>query len=716
MAPARMREGAPTPLGATFDGQGVNFALFSAHADKVALCLFDKSGTREVERIVLPEYTGEVWHGYLPDAQPDLLYGYRVHGPYDPLNGHRFNPNKLLVDPYAKSLHGVFECNDLNCGHIVGSSRADLSFDTRDNARCMPKCRVVDPDFDWGGDVRPDISWSRTVIYELHARGYTMRHPDVPAGLRGTLDGLSHPRMIDHMSRLGITAIELLPVHPIADEQRLAAHGLRNYWGYNSFNFFAVEPRYLNHEDINAFRRMVRDFHAAGIEVILDVVYNHTGEGGELGPTLSFRGIDNASYYVLADDKRRYADVTGCGNSLNFSHPRVLQMVMDSLRYWVEEMHIDGFRFDLAVTLARKAHHFSQDASFFAAVAQDPVLSQVKLIAEPWDLGVDGYQLGRFPPGWSEWNDRFRDSVRRYWRGDDGTISDLAFRVTGSSDVFRHRGRRPWSSINFITAHDGFTLEDLVSYEHKHNAANLEHNTDGTDNNLSWNGGVEGPTDDAGILALRAQQKRNMIATLLLSQGVPMLLAGDEFGRTQHGNNNAYCQDNEISWVDWENRSPRDMAFLDFVREILDIRATHAVFRREHFFHGEHLGDGPVKDITWLTPDGREMTEADWHRRDVRCFGFHLNGKRPSGFVDLEEGEADDNFILLLNADHTAALFTLPGEILGKRWAMVIDTARPAHKDGDVTLVAGQELSLSARSLVVLREVDGAAGKEMQPR
>ena len=701
---SRLQDGSPHPLGSSYDGKGVNFALFSANAEKVELCLFDESGSREVERIVLPEYTNEVWHGYLPGVQPRLLYGYRVHGPYDPLSGHRFNAHKLLVDPYAKELHGTFEWNDLNCGYIVGDARADLSFDTRDNARVMPKCRVVGAPSGNGADRRSTTPWHMTAIYELHVRGYTKRHPGVPSNLRGTMAGLSRPEIIDYLRGLGITAVELLPINPIAVDRHLAVNRLPNYWGYNSFNFFAVEPRYLASGSREEFRRAVDAFHAAGIEVILDVVYNHTGEGGELGPTLSFRGIDNASYYCLTDDKRRYVDFTGCQNSLDLNHPRVLQMVMDSLRYWVEEMHVDGFRFDLTVTLARERHHFSRQATFLAAVAQDPTLARTKLIAEPWDLGADGYQLGAFPPGWAEWNDKFRDSVRRYWRGDSGAIGDLAFRLTGSSDIFRARGRKTWSSVNFVTAHDGFTLEDLVSYERKRNDANLEGNADGTDNNLSWNCGAEGPTKNPAILALRQKQKRNMMATLLLSQGTPMLLAGDEFGRSQNGNNNPYCQDNETSWIDWENRTPADEALLEFTRALLRLRAEHPAFHRQHFFHGEHIDGDGIKDITWLSPDGSEMTDIDWHIPQQRCLGFHLNGQWKRGSVAASEALPEADFIVLLNSAEEHIPFRLPGTKFGMRWNPVLNTAQSGAMQKARAIAAGEIIDLAARSLIVLME------------
>ncbi len=664
----------------------MNFTLFSAHATKVELCLFDDASERETARFVLPEYTNEVWHGYLPGARPGQRYGYRVHGSYDPYSGHRFNPNKLLVDPYARALDRSFAWTDLACSYDVGDPREDLSFDARDSAAAMPKGIVTDETFDWGNDAPPNTPLAETVIYELHPRGYTMRHPAVPMAERGTFAGLAHPQVIGYLRDLGITAVELLPVHPVAVTRDLAGHGLTDYWGYNSFNFFAPEPRYLSGGDISEFRRMVRAFHAAGIEVFLDVVFNHTGEGGELGPTLSFRGIDNASYYCLAENRRNYVDVTGCRNTLNLEHPRVLQMVMDSLRYWTQAMHVDGFRFDLTVSLARAGHHFSQKSAFFSAIAQDPALRRTKLIAEPWDLGPDGYRLGGFPPGWSEWNDRYRDTVRRFWRGDGRQVGDLAFRLTGSSDLFARRGRRPTASVNFVTAHDGFTLDDLVSYNIKHNAENREDDADGTNGNYSWNCGHEGPSDNPEIIALRARQKRNLLATLLLSRGVPMLTAGDECGRTQHGNNNAYCQDNETSWIDWA-LAERDLSLLRFVRSLLRLRAQNAVFRLPSFFHGEHIGEDGAKDIVWLAPSGSEMTEADWHDPECRALGARY-------------AAAPGDFLLLVNADTELRRFQLPVAGTGAVWRRRLDTAAevpadaPPLRDGSVLLVS--------RSLVLL--------------
>jgi isoamylase len=652
--------GNPSPLGATFDGRGVNFALFSAHAEKVELCLFDKDGMHETARIALPERTDDVWHGYLSDLAPGALYGYRVHGPYDPFSGHRFNPHKLLIDPYARALDRPFAWDDLNCGYIVGDERGDLSFDTRDNAAVMPKSRIVDQTFDWGNDASPVTALSRTVIYELHPRGFTMAHPAIEEKLRGSCAALGHHEIVEYLRALGISAVELLPVQPTGTPRELWHNGLRDYWGYNSINLFAVEPRYLGTGEIAEFKHMVRVFHEAGIEVILDVVFNHTGEGDELGPTLSFRGIDNASYYCLAEDKRRYLDFTGCKNMLNISHPRVLQMVMDSLRYWVTEMHVDGFRFDLAVSLAREGHHFARHATFFACIQQDPILAKTKLIAEPWDLGPDGYQLGAFPKRWSEWNDKYRDAMRRFWRGDPGLLSDFAKRLVGSSDMFAPSGRGPIASVNYSTAHDGFTLEDLVSYSTKHNEANGEDNRDGTNENFSANCGVEGESTNSDIRGNRLRLKRNIMATLLLSEGVPMLTAGDELGRTQKGNNNAFCQDNEISWVDWNGA---DLAFIEYVRHLLRLRAQIAVFRRSQYFAGSHIDGVDTKDIAWFLPDGRELTDSDWHRSDASCLGVR--------YADGEPASKNQIVFLLVNGSRMPVDFALPAG----SWRCVLDTA-----------------------------------------
>ncbi|HRK94828.1 MAG TPA: glycogen debranching protein GlgX [Rhodospirillales bacterium] len=711
MARSRIEPGSPSPLGATWDGRGVNFALFSAHAEKVELCLFDANGRKEVERIALPEYTNQIWHGYIVDLHPGQLYGYRVYGPYEPRAGHRFNPNKLLIDPYARAIEGSLLLSDAHFGYRRDSSRGDLSFDRRDSARITPKCRIVETAFTWGPERLPNVPWSRSVVYELHVRGFTKLHPEVPKAQRGTFAGLGSEPAIEHLVKLGVTAVELLPIHPIIDEQHLVHRDLRNYWGYSSVNFFAAESRFFGRERVREFKSMVANLHAAGIEVILDVVYNHTGEGNEFGPTVSFRGIDNASYYVLDGDRRRYLDFTGCGNSLNLTHPRVLQMVMDSLRFWVQEMHVDGFRFDLTTTLGREGHGFDPNSGFFDAVMQDPVLSQVKLIAEPWDVGYGGYQLGNYPPGWAEWNDRYRDSVRRFWRGDGGLIGELASRLTGSADLFQRQGRRPWSSVNFVTAHDGFTLNDLVGYQHKHNLANCEDNRDGTDNNNSWNCGVEGPTDDPRIRGLRAQQRRNFLATLLLSQGTPMLTAGDEFGRSQLGNNNAYCQDNEISWVNWEQRSDDDLALIEFVAALLAIRRDHAVFRRPKFLTGRAADGLGLKDVTWFSPAGHEMNDADWHRPNSHCLGAEL-------FAPGNDTKSEPElFMLLMNGGGGDVNFTLPEARLSQRWRLVFDTARAetlpvpvkkkASRDARDQAVyeRGHAYPLAGRSFVLLQDL-----------
>jgi glycogen operon protein len=689
----KIRAGAPTQLGATPTEDGANFAIFSANAEKIELCLFDAAGQRELERIELPERSDDVWHGFLPGTKAGLLYGYRVHGPYDPSSGHRFNPNKLLIDPYARALDRSLEWSDLNCGYIVGDPRGDLSFDTRDNAGQIPKCRVVGSVADPRTQEFRPRQWSSTVIYELHVRGYTRQHPGLPSGIRGTVAGLGHSEIIRHLRELGVTAVELMPIHPIASSRALWRSGLRDYWGYNPIAFFAIEPHYLSGGDGVEFRNTVHALHDAGIEVILDVVFNHTGEGSELGPTISFRGIDNASYYCLAEDKRRYLDMTGCCNTLNVGDPHVLGMVMDSLRYWASEMLVDGFRFDLATTLARQNHHFNADAPFFAAMAQDPALAGKKLIAEPWDLGVDGYQLGSFPTGWSEWNDRYRDTLRRYWRGDGGMLGELATRLVGSSDVFEKSRRGPAASINFVTAHDGFTLEDLVSYEVKHNQANGENNADGADQNFSANYGVEGRTEDRAITAIRRRQKRNLIASLLLSQGTPMILSGDEFGRTQHGNNNAYCQDNATSWIDWSLReSNRDL--LEFVGGMLRLRAECPIFRRTEFFRGIGGHSSGKNDVTWLSPRGQEMTLEDWNAPEGSCLALLYAGS------DEGANESSDAWLLLLNASSRDEIFVLPAEE-GSSWRCVIDTGLevpPAVPE----FVKGPTRIVRSRSLVLL--------------
>jgi len=693
----RIGPGLPYPLGATWDGRGVNFALFSAHAERVDLCIFDRAGRREIERVTLPEYTDEVWHGYLPDARPGMLYGYRVYGPYDPNRGHRFNHHKLLLDPYAKALHGRLIWNDAHFTYRVGSPRADLSFDRRDNARGMPKCIVIDPAFTWNDDCSPQVLRSETILYELHARGFTMDRPDIPKWLRGTFSALALPQIIKHLRDLGITSIELLPIHGFIDDRHLVSNGLCNYWGYNSISFFAPDPRYLSGESIDEFKTMMLKLHDAGVEVLLDVVYNHTAEGNHLGPTLSFRGIDNASYYRLVPSSPRYyEDFTGCGNAFNLHHPRVMQLVMDSLRYWVEEMHVDGFRFDLATTLAREAQDYDQHGGFLDAVRQDPCLSRVKLIAEPWDIGPGGYRVGQFPPGWLEWNDRFRDTVRRFWRGDGGLIGELAGRLSASADLFSHQGRRPWASVNFITAHDGFTLEDLVSYNNKHNEANKENNKDGTDANQSWNCGVEGPTDDQDIIDLRQRQKRNLLTSLLIAQGTPMLLAGDELGNSQGGNNNAYCQDNTVGWVNWSEDHIAKHGLVPFVRRIIDLRKTHPAFRRDRFLVGA-LAENDLEDVIWLTPQGIPKTEEDWAYPDARCLAFLLNGLGVHAYQNGGEGQ---HLLLFLNGHHDRIPFIVPPAYQW-RWTRLLDTALDDGGHPAEEFAPGDVYQVTARSMVI---------------
>lgn len=691
-----IERGLPYPLGATPDADGINFAVFSANATRVEICLYDADGRRETARITLPEFTDEVWHGYVPGLRPGQQYGFRVHGPYDPESGHRFNANKLLLDPYARAFKGEIDWNDAHLGYVVGSPGDDLTPDDRDSAPFIPKCVALETGPRWHSaltrkrDKRPRTHWSETIIYETHVKGFTARHPGIPRRYRGTFAGLSQARTIEHLVKLGVTAIELLPVQEFFDDRYLVEKGLRNYWGYNTIGFFAPAQRYAASAAPAAeFRRMVQELHAASIEVILDVVYNHTAEGNHLGPTLSFRGIDNASYYMLDDDPRFYFDTTGCGNTINQRHPRVLQMIMDSLRYWVEECHVDGFRFDLATSLGREKRDYQPDANFFDAVSQDPVLSQVKLIAEPWDIGMGGYQLGGFPPGWAEWNGRYRDDVRSFWKGDHGFMPALSRGLLASADLFDRRGRRPWSSVNFITAHDGFTLADLVSYNSKHNEANGENNNDGHDDNRSWNCGVEGPTGDESILDLRDRLRRNLMATLLLSQGTPMLLMGDEMGRTQAGNNNAYCQDNEISWMDWEQASARDLDFFDFTTRMIELRRRNPMLRQTCFLHGSRaLADGTA-DITWLRPDGQEMTPADWDNGITRSIGMLL-------------AEAPDRALLLLANAHDEALpFVVPNLRSVSRWRTLVDTAQGLVNPAGLYAGAGDAYSLPHRSLVL---------------
>ncbi|MGI8649314.1 MAG: glycogen debranching protein GlgX [Rubrobacter sp.] len=692
--------GRPYPLGATWDGGGANFALFSENAEKVELCLFDETGENEVERIELTEKTDHVLHCYLPEARPGQLYGYRVYGPYEPENGHRFNPNKLLLDPYAKDVHGTVDWEYPHFSYEVAED--DDTFSEEDNAPGMPKGRVTEAAFTWGEDRRPNVPWEDTIVYEVHVKGFTKLHPDVPEELRGTYAGLSSPAAIEHFKKLGITAVELLPVHLFLDDKVLEDQGLKNYWGYNTLNFFVPDPRYSASGKIEEFKTMVKKLHEAGLEVFLDVVYNHTAEGNHLGPTLSFRGIDNASYYRLTDDdKRFYMDYTGTGNTLDTTHPRVLQLVLDSLRYWVEEMHVDGFRFDLATTLGREEHLFERGSAFLDIVRQDPVISQVKLIAEPWDVGEGGYQVGSFPAGWAEWNGKYRDEVRSYWRGDGGMVNELAYRLSGSSDLYEHDGRRPYASINFVTAHDGFTLNDLVSYNEKHNEENGEDNNDGDDHNQSWNCGAEGPTDDEAINALRRRQKRNFLATLLLSQGIPMLLYGDETGRTQNGNNNAYCQDNETSWMTWDlDESDRNL--MDFVRRVIRIKKNHPVFRRRKFFQGRKLPGSELKDITWLTPSGKEMTDEEWNTGYARSLGLQMAGLLEDEYDDRGNLLRDDDFLLLLNAHHEGIMFTLPKLPEDANWVASLDTGHASGLASRGIFRPSAQYEVGPRSMVVL--------------
>ncbi|MCC6196857.1 MAG: glycogen debranching protein GlgX [Burkholderiales bacterium] len=692
--------GSPAPLGATWDGSGVNFALYSEHAERVALCLFDPKGRREVERIEVPYRTDFVWHCYLPEARPGQLYGYRVHGPYDPERGHRFNACKLLLDPYARLIEGPLKWSDAQFGYRVGGRREDLQMDTRDNASGALKARVVDPAFTWGDDRPPRNSWKDTVIYEAHVKGLTQLHPDVPPQLRGTYEGLASAPMLDHFRRLGVTAVQLLPVHTAVDEKHLVERGLRNYWGYNTIGFFAPDPRYSASGELREFKTMVKRLHEAGLEVLLDVVYNHTAEGNHLGPTLSFRGIDNTVYYRLEDNPRYYRDYTGCGNSLSTLHPIALRLVFDSLRYWVSEMHVDGFRFDLAVTLAREQHAFDPHGAFLDIARQDPVLSQVKLIAEPWDVGEGGYQVGGFPPGWSDWNGRYRDDLRSYWKGDDEVVDELASRLSGSSDIFAPGGRGPTASINFVTAHDGFTLRDLVSYNEKHNEANGAGNRDGESHNRSWNCGAEGPTDDPSIRALRRRQMRNFLATLFFSQGVPMLLHGDEIGRTQGGNNNAYCQDNEVAWVNW-TLDDEAKSILAFTRRVIALRNRHPLFRRLTFFRGRAVHEEGDKDIVWLHPAGREMSDEEWGADFARCLGAHLSGRGLSERDEHGVPVEDDDLLMLLNAGSEEASFQLPNGG-GRPWHVRIDTDSEDGLPRQPVFAAGAAYPLKGRSLVLL--------------
>ncbi|MET7462792.1 glycogen debranching protein GlgX [Nonomuraea sp. NPDC005501] len=697
--------GEPYPLGATWDGVGTGFSVFSEVAERVELSLFHDDGSEE--RVDLPEVDGFVWHAYFPGIVPGQRYGYRVHGPYEPSRGHRCNPAKLLLDPYAKAIDGDLTWNEsLFSYEFTDPARLNLA----DSAPYMPKNVVVNPFFDWGNDRSPHTPYHQTVIYEAHVRGLTMRHPAVPEALRGTYAGVGHPAIIDHLLSLGVTAVELMPVHHFMPEHFLVARGLTNYWGYNTMAYLAPHGGYSSAgtrgEQVLEFKAMVRALHEAGIEVILDVVYNHTAEGDHMGPTLGFRGIDNSAYYRLHDgDRRYYLDYTGCGNSLNVRSPHALQLIMDSLRYWVLEMHVDGFRFDLASALARELHDVDRLSAFFDLIQQDPVISQVKLIAEPWDVGPGGYQVGNFPPLWTEWNGKYRDIVRDFWRGTHSALPEFASRLTGSADLYATSGRRPVASINFVTCHDGFTLADLVSYDRKHNLANGEDNRDGTDDNRSWNCGAEGPVEDPEIVRLRHRQRRNFLTTLFLSQGVPMLSHGDELGRTQRGNNNAYCQDNEIAWIDWSLLHTED-DLLEFVRTLSRLRREHPVFQRRRFFHGRNPENGR-RDLVWLTPGGAEMTAGDWHTGYAKSLGVYLNGEAITEPGTRGERIVDDSFLLLINAHHEDMTFTLPGEEFGPVWLPVLDTSHDTRQDEpfpDERWQPGALVAVTSRSIQVLRQ------------
>ena len=701
----RVWPGRPNPLGATWDGNGVNFALFSEHATGVDLCLFDKpEDLKEAHRIQVKEHTDQVWHIYLPDVRPGQLYGYRVHGVFEPFAGHRFNPHKIVLDPYARAIGRGIGWSDAMFGHEIGNSNEDLQIDTRDNAWCAPLGIVTDSQFQWGDDAHPRTPWHKTLIYEMHVKGFTKLHPLIPEPLRGTYAGLASHAAIDHLKTLGVTAVELMPVHYHVDDRHLVSHGLSNYWGYNTLSFFAPESRYSSalqpNDAIDEFKSMVKQLHAAGIEIILDVVYNHTGEGNERGPTLSLRGIDNAAYYRLMPNNRRYyQDFTGCGNTLNMQTPRVLQLIMDSLRYWVQEMHVDGFRFDLASALARELHDVDKLSAFFDIIMQDPVLSEVKLIAEPWDLGSGGYQVGNFPHLWSEWNGRYRDTIRRFWAGDGGLISEVATRLTGSSDLYQHNGRKPYASINFVTAHDGFCLRDLVTYHHKLNLANLEENRDGDNHNNNWKCGVEGEAPDLEIQSLRLKQRKNLLATLLLSQGVPMIRSGDEVEQTQQGNNNPYCQDNVISWINWD-LSEEQKQFLQFATQMTSLWHTQSVLKRRNFFQGRRIRGAGIKDVAWLTQDGEEIADHLWHSGELRALGMRLNGESIDEVDERGEPIVGDTLLVLLNSQPGSVGFRLPRHKPSERWVPYVDTALADVKPDAFS--SDDDYQLQGRSVVVL--------------
>jgi isoamylase len=695
--------GTPYPLGATWNGEGVNFALFADNATGVELCLFDSpEATSESVKIKIKERSHHVWHIFLPEAKPGQLYGYRVHGPYKPEEGHRYNPNKLLIDPYAKAIAGIISWSDALFGYEVGHPDEDLSFSKLDSAPFIPKSVVINDQFDWGNDKAPKTPYHKSIIYEAHVKGFTKLHPDIPEEIRGTYAGLAHPVTIEYLKKLGITAIELMPVHHFVSDRHLQEKGLSNYWGYNSIGFFAPDARYsssgVTGEQVNEFKHLVKTLHEAGIEVILDVVYNHTAEGNHMGPTLSFKGIDNAAYYRLMDDKRYYNDYTGTGNTLNANLPNVLRLLMDSLRYWILHMHVDGFRFDLAATLARELHEVDRLSAFFDIIHQDPVISQVKLIAEPWDIGEGGYQVGKFPPGWAEWNGKYRDCMRDFWRGADSMLGEFALRFTGSPDLYESDYRRPTASINFVTAHDGFTLNDLVSYNEKHNMDNGEQNMDGEGHNRSWNCGAEGETEDENVLALRAQQKRNFLTTLFLSQGVPMLLAGDEIGRTQRGNNNAYCQDNEISWINW---AAADNNLLDFTRKLIHFVKSHPAFCRRRWFQGQRIKGTGVEDIVWFLPDASEMTDEHWNTDFAKSLGIFMNGLGIHWVDPKGERIIDDHFYVIFNAHHEALEYKLPPEKFSKCWKKIFDTSS-GNGESSEALAANGSMTVNGRSVVVL--------------
>ncbi len=725
--PTKILPGSPYPQGATWDGVGVNFALYSENATRVELCLFDELGTDAHDAIQVRECTGYVWHCYVPGLSIGELYGYRVYGPYEPKKGQRFNPAKLVLDPYAKAVAGRVDWDYPVFGYRLNDPAADLSCDSQDDSAGMPKGVITTSHFDWQNDRSPETPLHDSIIYEVHVKGFTERNPDVPENLRGTYLGLASPAVIDYFKKLGITAVELMPVHALLDDKNLLDRGLRNYWGYNTTNFFSPEARYSSSGDmgqqIGEFKTLVRELHRANIEVILDVVYNHTSEGNQMGPTLSFRGIDNATYYRLKkDNPRYYMDYTGTGNTLNVRHPQVLKMVMDSLRYWVLDMHVDGFRFDLASALARELHDVDRLSAFFDVINQDPVLSKVKLIAEPWDVGEGGYQVGKFPALWAEWNGKYRDVVRRYWKGDEGQLAELGYRLTGSSDLYQRDGRRPSASINFVTAHDGFTLNDLVSYSQKHNEPNGEDNKDGANDNHSWNHGVEGPADDPDIVELREREKRNLLTTLFLSQGVPMICGGDEIGRTQKGNNNAYAQDNEISWLDW-NLDDRKKALLEFTTSLIALRKAHPNFRRRKFFQDrkispatverQHIGEMEIQDIAWYRPDGEQMTEDEWTAGWVRCLGMHLSGRTLNDVDRYGDLMHDDSFLLCLNPHHDHIEFYVPACTTSRSWELILDTRDPAHTEGR-TLRPGEPYDMLAHSAVLFREVAQETAEEKE--